>query len=198
MNLHLLMRRLRGKPTCIRDRSTRIGPRARIFNIGQHDGCIRIGAHSVIDGDLLVFAHGGEIRIGQWCFVGEGTRIWSGAKIEIGDRVLIAHNVNIFDNQTHPIHPVDRHAHFRAIVERGHPRDIDLGDRPVRIENDAWLGAGCCVLRGVTVGHGAIVAAGAVVTADVPPMMVVAGNPARVVRQVDDRPSRPAPTAVPA
>lgn len=139
----------------------------------------------MIDGDLLVFAHGGHIRIGDWCFVGEGSRIWSGARIDIGHRVLIAHNVSIFDNLTHPMEPTARHAHFRHIVEKGHPAEIDLGDRPVRIEDDVWVGAGCTILRGVTIGRGAILGAASVVVHDIPPMALVAGNPARVIRTLD-------------
>ena len=61
---------------------------------------------------------------------------------------------------------------------------MDLGERPVRIDDDAWIAAGAMVLRGVTIGKAAIVGAGAVVTHDVPPFAIVAGNPARVIRYV--------------
>lgn len=182
MNPLDLIRWLLRSSKCELAPGARLGTRARIFNIAGERQRIRVGSHSVIDGDLLVFAHGGQITIGEWCFVGEGTRIWSGARIDIGQRVLIAHNVNIFDNLTHPLDIESRHRHFRHIVERGHPRHIDLGDRPVRIEDDAWIGAGCSILRGTTIGRGAIVAAGAIVTRDVPAMTLVAGNPARVIR----------------
>jgi acetyltransferase-like isoleucine patch superfamily enzyme len=76
----------------------------------------------------------------------------------------------------------------------GHPRDIDLGDQPVNICNDAWLGACSIVLRGVTVGEGAVVGAGAVVTRDVPAWTVVTGNPATVTRELA-RPSTDTATA---
>ena len=78
-----------------------------------------------------------------------------------------------------------RHDHCRHILTAGHPRKIDLGDRPVRIEDDAWLAAGSIVMRGVCIGRGAIVGAGSVVTHDVPAFTVVAGNPARVIRTLD-------------
>ena len=65
----------------------------------------------------------------------------------------------------------------------GHPRQISLEESPVKICDDAWVGAGAFVLRGVTVGEGGIVAAGAVVTEDVPPYTIVAGNPAVLVRE---------------
>jgi acetyltransferase-like isoleucine patch superfamily enzyme len=185
MNLHLLTRRLLGRATCVAGPGARIAPGARIINIGGRSELIRIGASSIVEGELLVFAHGGRIAVGDWCFIGPGTRIWSGSAIEIGHRVLVSHGVNIFDNLTHPVSPRDRHAHFRHIATQGHPRDIDLGDRPVRIEDDAWIAAGATVLRGVRIGRGAIVGAAAVVTRDVPDYAVVAGNPARVVRMLE-------------
>lgn len=130
----------------------------------------------------MVFAHGGSISVGEWCFVGKGTRVWSAGSIDIGDRVLISHNVNIFDSLTHPLSARKRHSQFKAIMLTGHPSDIDLGEQPVTIANDAWVGANACVLRGVSIGEGAVVAAGSVVTKDVPPYTIVAGNPARVIR----------------
>lgn len=182
MNLHYLLQRLRGRATCVKARGARLEFSARVINVRGDNHAISLGANSVVKGELLVFAHGGRIDIGEWSFVGEGTRIWSGLSISIGDRVMIAHNVNIFDNQTHPIDPVARHRHFREILESGHPRNIDLGDQPVRIDDDAWIAAGATILKGIRVGRGAIVAAGAVVTRDVPDGALVAGNPARIVR----------------
>jgi len=182
INFHYLLRRLAGRPTCDKHPTARLGPASRIVNIGKDSALIKIGAGSIVDGDLLTFAHGGRITVGEWCYVGEGSRLWSAAHIDIGDRVMISHNVNIFDNLTHPIDPASRHRHFHTIATTGHPRRIDLGERPVRIHDDAWIAAGAMVLRGVTVGKAAIVGAGAVVTHDVPPFAIVAGNPARVIR----------------
>lgn len=182
INFHYLLRRLAGKPTCDMHVTARLGSAARIINIGGHSALIKIGAGSIVDGDLLTFAHGGRITVGEWCYIGEGSRLWSAAHIDIGNRVMISHNVNIFDNLTHPVDPASRHRHFRAIATTGHPREMDLGERPVRIGDDAWIAAGAIVLRGVTVGKSAIVGAGAVVTRDVPPFAMVAGNPARVIR----------------
>lgn len=185
MHLMLLLRRILGKPTCALSKGARLGRTARIINIGQQSSQIRIGAGTVVDGQLLVFPHGGQISLGEWCYVGEGTRIWSASRIEIGDRVMISHNVNIFDNLTHPLSAQLRHQHFHHIATVGHPKNIDLGERPVKIAHDAWIAAGAMVLRGVTIGEGAIVGAGAVVTHDVAPWTVVAGNPARVIRELE-------------
>lgn len=184
MNFHFFVRQLLGRATCVKQVTTRIGSSARIINISGDSRLIHLGAHTVIEGELLVFPHGGRIAIGQWCFIGQGSRLWSGAGITVGDRVMISHNVNVFDNRTHPLSPAERHEHFRHISEKGHPAVIYLGDEPVHIGDDAWIGAGASILRGVTIGHGAIIGTGSVVTKDVPPLCIAAGNPARVIRQL--------------
>lgn len=157
---------------------------ASVHNIREQRQAIRVGAHTHLKGELLTFAHGGEISIGEYCYVGEQSHIWSAARISIGDRVLISHNVNIFDSLTHPISPAERHRHYQHIITCGHPAQVDLGEAPIRIGNDAWIGCLAIVLRGVTIGEGAVVGAGSVVSEDVPPFSIVAGNPARVVREL--------------
>ena len=154
----------------------------RILNPRSAPGLVRIGAHSVIRGELFVFAHGGGIAIGDWCFVGENSRIWSAAALTIGNRVLISHDVNIHDTNGHPADPDARHRHFQQIVGAGHPAAVDMASMPVSIGDDAWIGFGATVMKGVSIGAGAIVAANSVVLADVPPHSVVAGNPARLVK----------------
>ena len=172
--------------------SARVAPGARfewgveITNILGDRDAIRIGSNTVVAGQLLTFGHGGRIDIGQWCFVGPGSRIWSAASIRIGDRVLISHGVNIHDNDAHPLDAAERHAQYAGIVTRGHARTGDnVRSAPVVIGDDAWLGFNSIVLKGVTIGPRAIVAAGSVVTDDVPAGCVVAGNPARVVRTAE-------------
>ncbi len=186
MNLHFYIRRLLGRPTCVLEPQSTVSSSAKILNAGQHSFGIRIGRNSRIEGELFVFAHGGQIRIGNWCFIGPGARIWSAAEITIKDRVLISHNVNIFDSLTHPIDPIRRHKQFVEISTRGHPNHIDLGGRPIAIEEDVWIGAGAMIMRGVRIGARSIIGAGAIVTQDVPADVVVVGNPARIVRRIND------------
>lgn len=184
MNIDYLIQRLIGRATCQLAREAKLSRTARIRNISGNSSKIAIGKHSHIQGELLVFPHGGRIAIGDWCYIGEGSRIWSAASIVMGDRVLVAHSANIFDNLTHPLKASERHQQARQILTEGHPREVSLGEQPVTIHDDAWIGAGAFVLRGVTLGQGAIVAAGAVVTKDVPPFSIVAGNPATLVREL--------------
>lgn len=178
------LKRLLRRPTCVMGPRTRLSFTASIDNISSTSKSILIGSNSIIKGQLLVFPHGGHIHIGDWCYLGESSRLWSSSSIRIGNRVVIAHNVNIFDSQTHPISAELRHRHFRQIALFGHPHSIDLGEKPVNICDDVWLAAGATILRGVTVGTGAIVGAGSVVTQDVPPWTMVAGNPAKIVRRL--------------
>jgi acetyltransferase-like isoleucine patch superfamily enzyme len=186
MNLDLLIQSLLGRATCQLGRHSRLTASARIRNILGDRQAIQIGSRSIVRGELLVFAGGGSIRIGDFCYVGEGARLWSAGAISVGDRVLISHGVNIIDNLTHPLSARARHAQYLAIATRGHPVDVALDPKPVTIEDDVLICANAIVLRGVTIGRAAVVGAGSVVTHDVPPLCVVAGNPARVVRELDD------------
>lgn len=142
---------------------------AEILNILGDRDAIRIGANTVVAGQLQTFGHAGHIEIGDWCFIGPGSRIWSSASVRIGHRVLISHNVNVHDTNSHPVDAVERHAHYVSIVERGHPRQIEsIVAAPVVIGDDVWIGFNSIVLKGVTIGRGAIIAAGSIVTRDVP------------------------------
>jgi acetyltransferase-like isoleucine patch superfamily enzyme len=183
-NLDFLAQRLLGRATCELQEGAVLGRTARIRNSVGSSSRIVVGPHSHVNGELFLFPTGSQITLGEWCYVGEGARIWSSASVKIGNRVNISHSVNVFDSLTHPIRAADRHRQIRTILETGHPRDISLGERPVTICDDAWLGAGSMILRGVTVGEGAIIGAGSVVTKDVPPYSIVAGNPAVLVREL--------------
>ena len=134
---------------------------------------IAVGAHSFIRGRLLTYGHGGRISIGQWCYVGVRSEIWSMDSVTIGDRVLIAHDVNIMDGTAHSLDARQRHAHYRHILERGHPRSSDalpgVSSAPVIIEDDVWISFGVTILKGVHIGAGSVIGTGAIVVDDVPP-----------------------------
>lgn len=190
MNIDYRLQQLLGRATCRLGKGARLMRTARIRNIRGNSDCITIGANSIVRGELLTFAHGGRIEVGSWCYIGENSRIWSALRIRLGDRALVAHNVNIFDNLTHPLNAGQRHKQIKEIFTNGHPADLDLDERAVEIGADAWIGAGAFVMRGVSVGSGAIVAAGSVVTRDVPDHAVVAGNPATIVKTIEAEPNQ--------
>ena len=92
---------------------------ARIFNSSKEQSNIQIGDKSVIDGELIVYPYGGQINIGDNTYIGMGTRVWSCDKVEIGKNVLIAHNVNIIDNDTHPLDADQRINDLKNIIKYG-------------------------------------------------------------------------------
>jgi acetyltransferase-like isoleucine patch superfamily enzyme len=160
-------------------------PGAEIANPNKDKNAIRIGNNTHIKGQISVFGHGGEITIGENCFIGEFSKIWAAKYIEIGNRVLISHGTSIFDSLTHPVSARERHQQFMAISSTGHPKKINLSEAEVIIHDDVWVGAGAIILKGVTIGEGAIIGAGSVVTKDVLAWTVVAGNPAKLIREID-------------
>ena len=186
MNLNYWLKRLMGRATCELGNHARLFGVARIKNNIGVTSRIRVGDNSIIKGELLTFAHGGEISIGGWCYVGEGSKIWSAKSIRIGERVLISHNVNIFDNLTHPLSASARHEQFVKISTVGHPIKIDLGEKEVILDDDVLIGASATILRGVRIGKGAIIGANSVITHDVSPWTIVAGNPAKVIRKISE------------
>ena len=166
---------------CSAASSVRFLRTATIGNRVERAHRITIGERSVVGGDLYTFPDRGEIHIGSHVFVGPGSHLWSGASITVGDRVLISHGVNIHDNNAHSLSARARHAHFDELMHRGNGALGEVSSAPVVIEDDAWIGFNAIILKGVRIGRGAIVAAGAVVTKDVADYAIVAGPTARVV-----------------
>jgi acetyltransferase-like isoleucine patch superfamily enzyme len=112
----------------------------------------------------------GRVQIGDCVLMSPGTRISASDEIVIGDGVMIANGVYITDSDWHTIY--DRLARAEQPT-------------PVHIGNNVWLGDHATILKNVTIGENSVVAAQAVVTRDVPPNVVVAGNPAKVVKELD-------------
>lgn len=159
-------------------------PTAGCQNTGEKAN-VCIGGHCTL-GCLLQALYGGKIIIGQNTYIGPHTVLQSKESIVIGNDVIIANNVLILDNNNHPTDP--------AMRLRMSACDDFLEDElwswkyaesePVVIEDNVWIGRDCRIMKGVTVGKGSICALGAIVTKDVPPYTVVAGNPAKVVKQL--------------
>jgi len=165
--------------------SCRLHAGAEILANNHHQpDSITVGVGTHIRGQLLTFGHGGRITMGAYCYVGDNSKLWSGVNLNIGDRVLIGHNSSIFDCDTHPLNAGDRHEQYLQIITKGHPAEIDLREEPVTIDDDVWIGCNVVVLKGVTIGRGAVIGAGSIVTHSVPPYALVAGNPARVIREL--------------
>lgn len=160
-------------------------PTASIQILSKRERAIVIGAHTHIRGELLTYWNEGQIEIGSNCYLGEGSRIWSQASVRIGNDVLISHLVDIHDSDGHPIEAEDRVLDGRSILQgQGYLLPTKTQSAPVVIEDKVWIGFKATILKGVRLGEGAIVAAGAVVTKDVPPYTLVAGNPAKKVKDL--------------
>ena len=110
--------------------------------------------------------HPAKLSIGAMTYIAENTAIHCGERVTIGKHVLISADCIIMDRDFHPI-----------------PGNSAEKVAPVIIEDNVWIGYRCIVLKGVTIGHGAVVGAGSVVTKNVPPCTIAAGNPAKVVKE---------------
>lgn len=149
---------------------------------------ITIGKNGVILGELGVFTHGGKIEIGEDCYIGEGTRIRSANSIKIGNKVAISDNVTIYDTDAHSLNHVLRYKEFVEVVILNHEiknaEEVDVKSAPVIIEDHVWIGFNVAILKGVTIGKGAIIGACSVITKDVEAFTVVVGNPAKVIKKL--------------
>jgi acetyltransferase-like isoleucine patch superfamily enzyme len=144
---------LRGKPKIVNRGTMTLGNRVRL--------------DSTVARLELVAIDGGHLEIGNNVFINFGSSIVAASKVKIGNDCLIGAHVTVMDTDFHRVED-------KSWDTTGSP--IALGDR-------VWLGNRSIVLKGVSIGDDSVVAAGAVVTRDVPPRAVVAGNPARIVRR---------------
>lgn len=113
---------------------------------------------------------GKNIHIGQRVFINSGCKMQDQGGIYIGNDVLIGHNACLL-TLNHEMEPENR---------------ADMHPKPIHIEDKVWLGSNVTVLPGVTIGEGAIVAAGAVVTKDVDSNTIVGGVPAKIIKRISD------------
>lgn len=155
-----------------------------IGNLADDKSKINIGDNCHIYGCLTVFSYSGEIIIGNNCSLSEYSRIVSAKKIKVGNRVMIAHNVNILDNISHPINALERHKDFIEHYSIG-MQPHDLKPQEIIIEDDVWIGFNSTIMKGVKIGRGAIIGANSVVTKDVEAWTVNVGNPLRVIRKLE-------------
>jgi acetyltransferase-like isoleucine patch superfamily enzyme len=114
---------------------------------------------------------GPEITVGRNVFVNQNCTFYDLGGLDIADDVMIGPNVSIITSG-HPVQPSQRRAGVVA--------------KPIAIGRNVWIAAGATIIGGVTVGENSVVAAGSVVTKDVPPNTLVGGNPASVIRSIAD------------
>lgn len=153
---------------------------------------LKVGkANSLVVGNDTIFrarvdfdSDNGEIVVGDRTFVGRSHLVCH-SRIDIGNDVLIAWGVTIVDHNSHSINWMHRASDVKEFA-RGVKSWHHVGRAPVVVRDRAWIGFNTIVLMGVTIGEGAVIGAGAVVTKDVPAYSIAAGNPARVIRELTD------------
>jgi acetyltransferase-like isoleucine patch superfamily enzyme len=146
---------------------------------------VQVGAHTIVDGTLECYERG-HLDIGEHVFIGR-SRIYAAYHMRIGNNVLISDGVAIMDSDLHPRDIELRRRQMSGAASGLFP-DVysEVSGAKVEIGDDAWIGFGATVLKGVRIGRGAIIGARTVVTKDVPPLTVVAGFPAAIVGHVEE------------
>lgn len=161
-----------------------LGPSAWCVNSSSDKSRIVLGASVVCRGLLRVEKFGsGQIAIAAEAYIGDDCLLSAAVSISIGESAMLAHGVQIFDNDSHPLDPAARLADYASVQTHGERGTIAA--KPVTIGARAWIGFNAIIMKGVTVGENSVVAAGSIVTRDVPPNAVVAGNPATIVKTIE-------------
>jgi acetyltransferase-like isoleucine patch superfamily enzyme len=152
---------------------------------------VNVGDDTMLNCTITFESEAGEVIIGHKTFVGN-SQIICRSKIEIGDSVFIAWGCCLYDHDSHSVDYKERQKDIeqQLIDFRNGKNFIEnknwtvVNSKPIKICSNAWIGMNCIILKGVTIGEGAIVGAGSVVTKDVAPWTIVAGNPAWLVKEI--------------
>ena len=141
---------------------------------------LAIGDRSIVQANIRFEDSGGTVQIGDRTFIGKSDLVCY-RSIDIGNDVIMSWGITITD---HDSHNVDWQHRKNDVLQWGEGRKdwMHVPHAPVVIADKVWIGFNASILKGVTIGEGAVVGAGSVVTRDVAPFSVVAGNPARLIR----------------
>ena len=153
----------------------------------RHPRAVVLGDHvSCYAGCQFAIEANGSCSIGDFTLM-NAAFLMAEERIEIGSHCLISWNVAIADSDFHPLDAFQRRVDAQALAPflKNRPSRPVLRSAPVIIGDNVWIGMNAVVLKGVTIGENSVVAAGSVVTKDVPANVIVAGNPAAVVKQLE-------------
>ena len=151
-----------------------------------------IGKECFLQANFIFEKDSGHIKIGDNVHIGYGSKLISIDEIEIGNDVIIAWDCTIYDHNSHSIfwekRKNDVRQEYSDLKKSGNPiagkNWKDVKSAPIKICDKVWIGFGTVILKGVTIGEGAVVAAGSVVTKNVSPYTVVGGNPAMEIKKI--------------
>jgi thioesterase domain-containing protein/acetyltransferase-like isoleucine patch superfamily enzyme/acyl carrier protein len=165
-----------------------VGEHGQIVNLSGDPSRVQFGHHCIIDGFINVQSLA-YFSMGSYSGISTNVRIDCSGYVEIGDGCTIAQDVYIIDGLHHPLMANARIEHGIELFSGDHIVDAYSPGTEVsfvRIEDLVWIGLRAIVLSGVTIGRGSVIAAGAVVSQDVPPFSVVAGNPGKVIGRLPE------------
>ena len=154
---------------------------------------LKIGHHCIVDGKFIFERDSGYIEVGDRVHIG-GSQFISVDGIKIGNDVTIAWECLFYDHNSHSVdwdeRRMDTEQEYKDCIEFGNAIKNKnwsvVKSKPIVIKDKAWIGVGCKILKGVTIGEGAIVGAGSVVTRDVADWTIVGGNPAKVLKTLEN------------
>jgi acetyltransferase-like isoleucine patch superfamily enzyme len=149
------------------------------------EGCkLFIGDRSIVSAYIYFERTNASISIGSETFIGKSC-ILAATDVVIGNNVLISSGVTVVDHNSHSIAYSERSSD--VLDWKNSKKDwSNVVCKPVLISDKSWIGFNSIILKGITVGEGAIVGAGSVVTKDVPPWTIVGGNPAKIIRDIPE------------
>lgn len=160
------------------------GTRINLFSALRLRGKnVVVGSNSILNCRISFDKSSASVRIGNRCYIG-ASHIVAAECVEIDDDVIISWGVTIVDHNSHSLKWENRR-HDVTNWAIGIKDWTDVTIRPIKLRKKCWIGFNAVILKGVTVGEGAIVGACSVVTKDVAPYTIVAGNPARVIGQIE-------------
>jgi len=175
-----------------RSRVTRIGEGTQLVGLIDRratEAEINIGKHCLIQGQIVAERSESRINLADHVLLGGGSVIDCALSVTVERNVLISYACVIADADNHSLFPELRINDLPTWMD-GRRHDWSHTEMaPIRICEGAWIGARSIILKGVTIGPGAVVGMGSVVTKDVPPRTVVGGNPARIIREIGPAPA---------
>lgn len=171
-------------------------------NVGINYDCEKLSSkvHFILGENSLIFCNigfqnnNGLITIGDRSYIADGTKLLCVNEIDIGNDVLISWDCTIYDNDSHNIEWENRKYDVLNMVKdyknfgdiNKHKDWNKINSKKIKINDKVWIGFGVTILKGVVIGEGAVIAAKSVVTKNVQPYTVVAGNPARIVKYINN------------
>jgi len=181
-----LISRLIKKGNLVADKSSRLDLCKIYIAADLQDGFpnITIGADSILEGKIVIYSSKARINIGERVYVGPGTTLYCYESIDIGNDIMFSWDITVLDTNAHSLLWEERKNDVINWKKGAAFKDWSVVQHEkVVVKDKAWIGFNSILLKGVTIGEGAVVAAGSVVVKDVEDFTVVGGNPAQFIKK---------------